>query len=46
MNFKAYGYDLWKPTEHDVWSDDPPVKDTVHIDQVYYGENSLDRNRD
>jgi putative alpha-1,2-mannosidase len=37
VDFKGDGYDLGKPHEHGVWFDNSPVKDTININQVYYG---------
>ena len=42
VDFKGDGYDLGKPTEHGVWFDNSPVKDTININQVYHGESFLD----
>ena len=42
VDFKGDGYDLGKPHEHGVWFDNSPVKDTININQVYYGESFLD----
>jgi putative alpha-1,2-mannosidase len=42
VDFKGDGYDLGKPHEHGVWFDNSLVKDTININQVYYGESFLD----